>query len=65
MDMRSFALDYEITLMGFGGNVVPDPKRIQHGYHSVSTELTAAAWLARPRSHRYVDNVMRLTSALQ
>lgn len=65
MDMRSFALDYEISLMGFGGTFVSDLKRIEHGYRSVCTELTAEAWARRPWPHRYVDNVLRLTSALQ
>jgi cardiolipin synthase A/B len=65
MDMRSFALDYEIMLMGLGGTLVQDLKNIEHGYRAVCTELDRAAWLARPWYHRYVDNVMRLTSALQ
>jgi cardiolipin synthase len=65
MDMRSFALDYEITLMGFGGTLVQDLMNIQHDYRAVSAELTLAAWQRRPWYHRYIDNVMRLTSAVQ
>jgi hypothetical protein len=28
-------------------------------------ELSLAEWKARPKSERYIDNVMRLVSALQ
>jgi cardiolipin synthase len=65
MDMRSFALDYEIMLMGFTRRFVQDLKNIEHGYRAVSTEISSASWASRPWYHRYVDNVMRLTSALQ
>ena len=34
-------------------------------YPAVSTEITLATWRMRPLPKRYLDNVMRLTSALQ
>jgi cardiolipin synthase A/B len=65
MDMRSFALDYEIMLVGFGESLAHDLSRIQHGYRAASRLLTLEAWNQEPWYLRYVDNVMRLTSDLQ
>ncbi len=65
MDMRSFALNYEVSLMLLGQEVIASMRRVEDGYRAVSRELTAAEWATRPRGVRYVDNVMRLTSALQ
>lgn len=65
MDMRSFALNYEISLMMLGPEVVKRMRAVEDHYRELSTELLAADWALRPRRLRYVDNVMRLTSALQ
>jgi cardiolipin synthase len=65
MDMRSFALDYEIMLLGFGAGLADDLAVIQHGYREASHLLTAEEWKKEPWYRRYVDNVMRLTSDLQ
>lgn len=65
MDYRSFGLDYEISLMGTDPGFVADLHRISDDYREVCHELTAKEWAHRPRGRRYVDNVMRLLSALQ
>lgn len=65
MDMRSFGLNYEISLLAFGGDVVADLDDLATRYRDASRELTLAQWLERPLHLRYLDNVMRLTSALQ
>jgi cardiolipin synthase len=65
MDNRSFALDYEIMLMSYGGTVAHDLEDIIDGYRAVSKLLTLAEWRKLPWYLRYVDNVMRLTSDLQ
>jgi cardiolipin synthase len=65
MDYRSFGLDYEITLMSTGQQFVADLQKVADEYRSVCRELTLAEWISRPRGQRYVDNVMRLVSALQ
>ena len=65
MDMRSFGLNYEISLLAFGGDVVPDLDALAGEYRDASRELTLAEWQTRPLHLRYLDNVMRLTSALQ
>jgi cardiolipin synthase len=65
MDMRSFALNYEVSLMMLGGDVVARMRQVEDHYRSLSRELTRAEWEQRSFGKRYVDNVMRLTSALQ
>ena len=65
MDMRSFALNYEVVMMLVGGDVVARMRATEDSYRSMSRLLTADEWRARSRSSRYVDNVMRLTAALQ
>jgi cardiolipin synthase len=39
--------------------------KVQNEYRRLSTELTPDAWRSRSFGTRYVDNVMRLTAALQ
>ncbi|GAA3613928.1 cardiolipin synthase [Microlunatus ginsengisoli] len=65
MDYRSFGLDYEISLMGTDPGFVADLHRISDEYRAVCHELTAEEWAHRSWRRRYVDNVMRLLSALQ
>lgn len=64
MDYRSFALDYEIMLLGFGGNLVDLLHANDEHYRSVSHLLTLEEWREQPWWGRYLDNVCRLTSAL-
>jgi cardiolipin synthase len=65
MDMRSFALNYEVVMMMTGAEIVAGLERVQDTYRSLSTELTLDTWRARTRGQRYVDNLMRLTATLQ
>ena len=65
MDMRSFSLNYEVVMMLVGGDFVARMRAAEDKYRSVSQLLSAEEWRARPRSSRFVDNVMRLTAALQ
>ena len=65
MDMRSFALDYEITLLGFGSEFIAGLDDIAERYRAVCDELTAEKWGKRKWYERYVDNVLRLTAAVQ
>ena len=65
MDYRSFGLDYEITLMSTGQEFVADLQAVAAEYRAISHELTLDEWRQRPKGQRYVDNVMRLVSALQ
>ncbi len=65
MDMRSFGLNFEVSTMCFGGGFVKDMRLVEDHYRSISRELTLDEWTHIPLKDRYVDNVMRLTSALQ
>lgn len=64
MDYRSFALDYEIMLMSFEGNLVDLLHQNDAHYRSVSHQLTLQEWRERPWYEKYINNVCRLTSAL-
>jgi len=65
MDMRSFRLDYEISLMVPASEFVGQLQVVAQQYRDVSQRLDLDTWNRRPWPGRYVDNVMRLTSALQ
>jgi cardiolipin synthase A/B len=65
MDMRSFALNYEVVMMLTGTGVVDQLRVVQDRYRSLSTELTIDTWRARSRGERSLDNLMRLTATLQ
>ncbi|CAM2982434.1 phospholipase D-like domain-containing protein [Actinomyces slackii] len=64
MDFRSFALNYEVMLLAFGGDLDDLLRLNDADYRAVSTELTAEEWAAEPWYRRYIDNVCRLMSAL-
>jgi cardiolipin synthase len=40
-------------------------REVEDQYRLLSQQLTIAEWRRRPLRKRYIDNVMRLTSALQ
>ena len=65
MDMRSFGLNYEVSLMMTRGNIIAQLDDLTAEYLRNSTELTLDEWNNRSYARRYVDNIMRLTSALQ
>jgi cardiolipin synthase len=65
MDMRSFTLDLELSVMVRGDSIIDDLKRVQEDYRSHSRVLTAQEWAARGRWASTIDNLARLTSGLQ
>ena len=65
MDMRSFGLNYEISLLTTGGDLVDDISAVIDDYREKSHELTIEEWEKRPWPRRYMESVMRLTSSLQ
>jgi cardiolipin synthase len=65
MDLRSFGLNYEVSMMLQGGDVVSRMRKVEDAYRMRSRELTQEEWARRSWRSRYADNVMRLTSALQ
>ncbi|MFT2817471.1 cardiolipin synthase [Leifsonia sp. A12D58] len=65
MDIRSFSLNMEVSLMVRGRSFVADMREIEAGYRAVSRELTLEEWLKRPLRSSVLDNLARLTSGLQ
>ncbi|MDN5745680.1 MAG: cardiolipin synthase [Nocardioidaceae bacterium] len=65
MDMRSFALNYEVSLMMPDPAVVAKLNKVEDTYRSLSNELTLDTWNLRSAGAKYVDNVARLSAALQ
>jgi cardiolipin synthase len=65
MDMRSFALNYEVSLMVLGPDIVRRMRKVEDQYRERSRELTLEEWARRSWVSTYLDNVMRLTAALQ
>ncbi|NVM93616.1 cardiolipin synthase [Arthrobacter sp. AETb3-4] len=65
MDMRSFSLNLEVSVMMIDADVVQDMHGVEEQYRAVSRELQLDEWLTRPILARYVDNVARLTATLQ
>lgn len=65
MDMRSFSLNLEVSVMVRGRRFVDALREVQAAYKEASFELTLDAWLERPRRSQVLDNIARLTAALQ
>lgn len=65
MDIRSFSLNYESSLFIASGSLLPALHHLALNYIAVSHELLPQVWEQRPWYRRYIDNVMKLTSALQ
>jgi cardiolipin synthase len=65
MDMRSFSLNLEISVLVRGERFVNALRGVQDAYRAQSTELDLDEWLGRTRRSQVLDNVARLTAALQ
>ncbi len=65
MDMRSFTLDLEISVMVRGRTFIDDLHALQDEYRAVSRQLTLEEWLSRSRVSATLDNIARLAAALQ
>jgi cardiolipin synthase len=65
MDMRSFGLNLEISLLVRGEEFVRDLEAVADTYRSLSRELSLEEWMNQPLRSTLLDNLARLTSALQ
>jgi cardiolipin synthase len=65
LDIRSFQLNLEVTLLCYNTDVVGDLQEITADYLGNSRPLFLDVWRARPILMKIFDNVARLTSALQ
>jgi cardiolipin synthase A/B len=65
MDMRSFGLNLEISLLVRGEEFIHDMREVESTYRGLSRELTLEEWMNQPLRSTLLDNLARLTSALQ
>lgn len=65
MDIRSFQLNLEVTLVCYDRNVVSDLRKIEAEYLRCSNPLHLDVWQSRSLLTKLFDNLARLTSALQ
>ncbi|MCH1882140.1 phospholipase D-like domain-containing protein [Agrococcus sp. ARC_14] len=65
IDMRSFGLNFEVSMLIEGASMVDQLQATADGYRRQSTTLTLESWMARPRITQAFDSIARLTSALQ
>lgn len=64
-DLRSFFLDLEVTLFCYDTKVALEFNKVVKKYLSRSTEINQNEWLKRPLLQKLLDNIARLTSAIQ
>jgi cardiolipin synthase A/B len=65
MDIRSFELNMEVSLLVRGASFVREMRAVEDGYRRDSLELTLDEWMRQPLRSTVLDNLARLTSALQ
>ena len=65
MDMRSFGLNLEVSLLVRGEGFVHDMREVEGRYRELSRQLTIEEWRTQPLRSTILDNLARLTSALQ
>lgn len=65
MDMRSFSLNLEVSVMVRGESIIRELRAIEQSYRDNSRELTLDAWLRRPAHMRIFDDLARVTATVQ
>jgi cardiolipin synthase len=65
MDMRSFSLNLEISIMVRSRTFVKQLREVEQSYRDHSRELTLEEWMQRPRAAQVLDNVARLSATVQ
>ncbi|WP_062078682.1 cardiolipin synthase [Demequina globuliformis] len=64
MDIRSFTLNAEMSLVVRGASFVSQMREVEQRYRDAGRELTLDEWMSEPARSRFLDGVFRLTSAL-
>lgn len=64
MDIRSFSLNAEISLLVRGTSFVTAMRRVEQDYRDAGRELTLDQWRREPARATFLDGLARLTSAL-
>lgn len=65
MDMRSFGLNLEVSMLVRGEEFIAQMREVEARYRALSRELTLEEWMQQPLRSTVLDNLARLTSALQ
>lgn len=65
MDIRSFELDLESSLVLYDANMVKEMRKVEEMYYENSKEIKLEEWLKRPRKSQIAESLMRLTSSVQ
>lgn len=64
-DIRSFSLNLEVTLVSYDPEVTAALNAVEKIYLSRSKQIKLSEWKQRSRRHHLLDNIARLTAALQ
>ncbi|MGD1276829.1 MAG: cardiolipin synthase [Tepidisphaeraceae bacterium] len=64
LDVRSFNLNFELSVLLYGPQVTKQVRDIQHHYLSQSDRIDAARWAQRPIVTQYTDRAISLLSPL-
>jgi cardiolipin synthase len=64
LDVRSFNLNFELSLLLYGQTVTQSLLKIQEGYLADSEKVDPAVWMKRPRWTQYADTAVSLLSPL-
>ena len=64
MDMRSFYINFEITLFSYSEDFARQLRVLQQSYVNQAEVLDLEDWRRRPRKRRLLQNLARLTSPL-
>jgi cardiolipin synthase len=65
LDLRSFTLNLEVTLVCYDQGVVAAMQPVFDSYLARAKRLNLAEWVARPLMSKLAENISRLTAALQ
>jgi cardiolipin synthase len=65
LDLRSFTLNLEVTLICYDKSVVSAMQPVFAGYLKRSKQVYLHEWMLRPAVARLAENLSRLTAALQ
>ena len=65
LDIRSFQLNLEVTLVCYDAKVVADMRQIEASYLRKSRLVNVSEWETRPAREKLYENISRLTAALQ
>jgi cardiolipin synthase A/B len=64
LDVRSFYLNFELSILMYGGNITSQLRQAQQSYINQSVEIDLKRWLKRPAWRTYGDQAMALLSPL-